>query len=225
MSDALNPSGQPTGRARIGASALLLESRVGSLVKECRYRYPGVAVSPRQLAVRDAAGAVRGDEVDIALVHGDPGAGGPLPAGVVVEELPPLEVVPVGTPAVAADLRGRRDSAVRVIAVDPDCPSHRTCVDALRSLHGIDPVVVEAGSVGGALELARGGYGMAMLPVETLRHAGGGSGLPVIPDLPHVVLDVHALWTGGETARTVIAAVCEVAKRIGRPPMVSSSVA
>ncbi|GLF94500.1 LysR family transcriptional regulator [Streptomyces yaizuensis] len=36
MATALNPAGEPAGQAAVGASALLLESRVGSLMRECR---------------------------------------------------------------------------------------------------------------------------------------------------------------------------------------------
>ncbi|MER6995712.1 substrate-binding domain-containing protein [Streptomyces sp. NPDC000410] len=217
MASALNPSGEMEGRAAVGASALLLETRVGSLIRDCRYRYPRVQVSPRQLTISNAREAVRGGEVDLALVHGDFSGSEPVPAGIVVEELPPLEVVPVGSAALveSADPAAALAS-VRVLAVDPDCASHQVLVTALRELYGIDAQVIEAGSMGGARELARAGYGIAMLPAESVRPADGGSGLAVLPGLPRVRLDVRALWVGRESAMSAVSAVCDVATRIGK---------
>ncbi|MFE3515983.1 substrate-binding domain-containing protein [Streptomyces sp. NPDC059166] len=218
MSSALKPSGELEGRVTVGASALLLETRVGSLVQDCRHRYPKVQVSPRQLVISNAARAVQAHEVDLALVHGDfAGGARELPGRLVVEELPDLEVVPVGSVELARDPdRTRAFSQVRVLAVDPDCSSHRVMVTALREIHGIEPQVIEAGSVGGARELARVGYGIAMLPAESVRVEGEGSGLAVLPGLPRVRLGVRALWAGRELASAPVSAFREVAVRAGR---------
>ncbi|MFD6987096.1 LysR family transcriptional regulator, partial [Streptomyces sp. NPDC059956] len=89
-------------------------------------------------------------------------------------------------------------------------------VTALRELYGIDPPVIEVGSLGGARELALNGYGIAMLPVETLRSPEEGSGLEVIAGLPRALLAVHALWAGRDSAMSAVAVVCDVAARIGR---------
>ncbi|MFV0128559.1 LysR family transcriptional regulator [Streptomyces sp. HMX112] len=217
MAGALNPSGEMEGRTTIGASALLLETRVGELIRDCRYRYPKVQVSPRQLAISDAQEAVRAGEVDLALVHGDFTRAGAAPTGLVVEELPDLEVVPVGSAALAmATDRAAALASVRVLAVDPDCASHQLLVTALRTRYGIDPQVIEAGSTGGARELARAGYGIAMLPCESIRPPEESGGLTVLPDLPRVRLGVRALWVGRELAMSAVAAVCDVAIRVGR---------
>lgn len=217
MASALNPSGETEGRTTIGASALLLETRIGSLIRDCRYRYPKVQVSPRQLAMSNAYEAVRTGEVDVALVHGDCSAPENAPAGIVIEELPPLEVVPVGSTALveSADLATSLAS-VRVLAVDPDCASHHILVTALREAYGIDPQVIEAGSMGGARQLARTGYGIAMLPSESLRQPEEGHHLAVLPGLPRAQLGVRALWAGPELARAAVSAVCDVATRVGR---------
>ncbi|MFD3327479.1 LysR family transcriptional regulator [Streptomyces sp. NPDC058701] len=218
MASALNPSGEMAGRVSVGASALLLESRVGSLIRDCRYRYPKVQVSPRQLVISQAMESVREGETDLALVHGDFSATSePSSSGIVVEELPPLKVVPVSSIALAdAADQAKALASVRVLAVDPDCASHQVLVGALRELYGIDPMVIEAGSVGGARELARSGYGIAMLPAESVRPAEEGSGLAVVPGLPRVHLGVRALWAGQDKAMSAVAAVCGVAARIGR---------
>ncbi|MGW5970820.1 LysR family transcriptional regulator substrate-binding protein [Streptomyces sp. NPDC055186] len=219
MARALNPDGETKGRARVGASALLLESRVSSLVRESRYRYPKVEVSPRQLAIGSAGEAVRSAEVDVALVHGEHWAQEALPGGIVVEELPGLEVAPVGVPATATAIeRGSALGGLRVLAVDPDCASHRVLVCALKEHYGVEPQVIEAGSVGGARELVRSGYGIAMLPVESFRESQGEDGLAVITGLPRVRLPVHALWAGPERALSAVSAVCDVATRVGRQP-------
>ncbi|MER5771698.1 LysR family transcriptional regulator [Streptomyces sp. NPDC001985] len=218
MASDLSPTGEMKGRASVGASALLLESRVGSLIRECRYRYPQVQVSPRQLAISRAEEKVRAGEVDVALVHGDCWTDGAPPSGLVVEELPPLEVAPVGAAALAAELdRTGALSTPRVLMVDPDCASHQVLVEALRTRYGADPLTIEAGSVGGARELARSGYGIAMLPAESVR-SEEGYGLAVIPGLPRMQLGVWALWAGRERAMPAVAAVCDVAMRIGREP-------
>ncbi|OII67606.1 LysR family transcriptional regulator [Streptomyces sp. CC77] len=219
MATALNPSGEMEGRTTVGASAFLLETRIGPLMHECRYRYPKVQVSLRQLSISRAHEAVRSGEVDLALVHGEPTVGEPPPAGITVEELPDLEVVPVA----AASLVNASDpvaalASVRVLAVDPDCASHQVLVGALRDTYGIDPTVVEAGSMGGARELARAGYGVAMLPYEAVGPAAGG--LAVLPGLPRLRLGVRALWGGRELARPPVAAVCDVATRVGREKVV-----
>ncbi|MER5769225.1 LysR family transcriptional regulator [Streptomyces sp. NPDC001985] len=220
MASALNPSGGTAGRVSVGASALLLESRVSSLVRECRYRYPNVRLSPRQLAIGCTAEAVRAGQVDMALVHGDYGERTPLPGGVTVRELPPLDVVPVGPATFATEARekgaGRALATARVLVVDPDCASHRVLVSAVRELYGVDPPTVEAGSVGGARELARSGYGIAMLPAETMCRGDECYGLTVLAGLPRVRLGVRALWAGQDLALSAVGAVCKIAERIGR---------
>ncbi|MCP9945761.1 LysR family transcriptional regulator [Streptomyces somaliensis] len=217
MASALRPSGETAGRAAVGASALLLETRIGPLIRDCRYRYPKVQVSPRQLAIGRAQEAVRAGEVDLALVHGDFAEGDLSAPGVAVEELPPMEVVPVGAPALARTHDPATELAqVRVLAVDPDCASHQILVTTLRERYGIDPPVIEAGSMGGARELARTGYGIAMLPAESIGAAEGESGLGVLRWLPGIRLDVRALWAGRDLAMSAASAVYDVASRIGR---------
>ncbi len=217
MATALNPPGEPEGRATVGASALLLETRVGSLIKESRYRYPRVQISPRQLSIGAAAKAVRDGELDLALVHGDFIGNEADPPGVVVERLPDLEVLPVGSFALAEAVDRRAAlAAVKVLAVDPDCASHQLLVTALREIHGIEPQVIEAGSMGGARELARAGYGIAMLPAESVSPESEGAGLTVLPGLPRVRLGVRAMWLGREMAVGAVSAVRDVAIRVGR---------
>ncbi|MET9440279.1 substrate-binding domain-containing protein [Streptomyces sp. NPDC006610] len=215
MASALNPSGEVEGRATVGASALLLETRIGPLMHDCRYRYPKVQVSLRQLSISRAQEAVRSGEVDVALVHGDRLPDGPPAAGITVERLPDLQVVPVGAVSLAEATDPAKALAnTRVLAVDPDCASHQVLVLALREQYGIDPAVIEAGSVGGARELARAGYGVAMLPQESVGPANGDGGLAVLPGLPRVRLSVRALWGGRELARPAVTAVCDVATRM-----------
>ncbi|MGW0772192.1 LysR family transcriptional regulator [Streptomyces sp. NPDC002835] len=217
MATALDPSGEAEGRATVGASALLLETRIGALVRDCRYRYPKVQVSPRQLGISRALGALRGGDVDMALIHGDFAAGEPSAPGIVVHELPDLEVVPVG----AASILAAPDPAaalrpLKVLAVDPHCASHQVLVTTLREVYGIEAAVIEAGSMGGARELARAGYGIAMLPAESIGPTEESNGLAVLPGLPRVRLDVRALWSGRDVAMSAVAAVWDVAIRLGR---------
>ncbi|QPL93255.1 LysR family transcriptional regulator [Streptomyces clavuligerus] len=215
MASALNPTGEMEGRATVGASALLLETRMGPLVRECRHRYPHVRVSPRQLTIAGTADAVRTGAVDMALIHGDNGFDEPLPIGVMIKDLPPLEVVPVGRAALARGGEpGAVPAAARVLVVDPDCVSHQVLATSLREVHGIDAPMVEAGSVGGARELARSGYGIAMLPAEAVCRGEECHGLAVVPGLPRGRLGVRALWA--DRAMSAVAAVCGVAERIGR---------
>ncbi|MFI8194318.1 LysR family transcriptional regulator [Streptomyces sp. NPDC085946] len=217
MATALNPSGETEGRVTVGASALLLESRIGPLIRDCRYRYPKVQVSPRQLAISRAQEAVRSGEVDLALVHGECALGEAPAAGIVVEQLPDLEVVPVASAALLeSPLLPAALASLRVLAVDPDCESHQVLVAALRREHGVEPAVIEAGSLGGARELARAGYGIAMLPAESVGQSEESSGLVVVPGLPHLRLSVRALWAGAESTRSAVTAVCHVAARVGR---------
>ncbi|MCH0541217.1 LysR family transcriptional regulator [Streptomyces sp. MUM 203J] len=217
MASALNPSGEMEGRITIGASALLLETRMGALMHECRYRYPKVQVSLRQMPISRAYEAVRSGEVDVALVHGECTSGDSPAAGLTEEVLPDLEVVPVAAPSlVDAPDPAEALANVRVLAVDPDCASHQVLVAALREVYGIDAPVIEAGSMGGARELARAGYGIAMLPYESVGTAENGGGLTPLPGLPRVRLTVRALWAGRELARPAVSAVCDVATRVGR---------
>ncbi|WP_306323877.1 substrate-binding domain-containing protein [Streptomyces sp. CC224E] len=215
MESALNPAGEIEGRVSVGASALLLETRVGELVRECRRRYPKVHVSPRALDIARAADTVRDGGADLVLVHGDCAPANQ--AGIVVDELPGLEVVPVGPASLArAADPSLALAGLPVLAVDPDCDSHHVLVSALRELHGLDPQVVEAGSVGGARELVRVGYGIAMLPAESVRSATGADGMAVIPGLPRVRLGARLLWLGPERSLSAVSAVSAVATRQSR---------
>jgi DNA-binding transcriptional LysR family regulator len=126
-----------------------------------------------------------------------------------------MEVVAVGSVELFGS--GPIEKALRttpVLAVDPDCSSHQVLVDALRERYGIDPPVIEAGSVGGARELVRSGYGIAMLPQDRGRLGGVGSGLAVIPGLPWVKLGVRVLWTGREMATPAAVAVHGLTLRV-----------
>ncbi|MET9440499.1 LysR family transcriptional regulator [Streptomyces sp. NPDC006610] len=224
MATALNPSDEAEGRTAVGASALLLESRIGPLIRDCRYRYPRVHVSPRHLSIGRAREAVRDGEVDLALVHG-----GCVPdewsaAGITVVELPDLEVVPVGSAALLGSPGlPPAPASPRVLVVDPDCTSHQVLVAALRWEHGVEPEVVEAGSVAGARELARAGHGVAMLPVESVGQTQEPDGLAVLPGLPRLRLPVRALWAGPEFALSAVTAVCRVATQVGRERAVQTA--
>ncbi|WP_311765315.1 LysR family transcriptional regulator [Streptomyces zingiberis] len=216
MAAALNPSGELEGRAAVGASALLLETRIGSLIRECRYRYPKIQVSPQQLAISRAQEAVRGGEVDLALVHGDCFVDTSTASGITVEELPDLGAVPVASASVADAVDPAAAlSSLRVLAVDPDCASHQVLVEAVRERYGIDPPVIEAGSMGGARDLARTGYGIAMLPAE-VAGAAANDGMAVVSWLPSVRLRVRAIRSVHGPARSAVSAVCDMAARIGR---------
>ncbi|MFC0865464.1 LysR family transcriptional regulator [Sphaerimonospora cavernae] len=215
MSGALDPSGEKKGRVVVGASSLLMEQRVGALIRECRYRHPKLDVSPRQMVIGDLIDAVRNGEVDLALIHSESWARPPESSGVVVESLQPIEVVPVGSTALAqAEDKERALRNVRVLAIDPACPSHQDLALELRERYGMEPTVIECGSVGSARELVRSGYGIALLPAGSMHGEGSDSGLAVLDWFPRMRLAVWALWAGTELTAPRVRVVCELAARL-----------
>ncbi|MEV4949011.1 substrate-binding domain-containing protein [Streptomyces sp. NPDC053755] len=214
LSGALHPGAEAEGRVPLGADPLLMEQRVGHLIRETRYRYPKVQVSPRATSVLNVAEAVLRGELPLALVALEEGAP-PLPAEVTAEKLPSLPLVPVGSPSLAAagDL-ARALRSVRVLTINAECTCHLPLLAALRSRYGIDAPVIEAGSVGGVRELARSGYGVAMLPPEPSLAA---QHLAVIPTLPSCELDVRVLYAQPEHLSRAARSVLELMRRLPLP--------
>lgn len=211
LSNALTPVGELRGQVSIGASTLL-EPRLASIIRDCTYRYPGVTVSPQRVALRTAKDGVASVQVDIALVHGD----APTSSGTAVaEQMPPLEVVPVGSAELVGIIVESRLTEVRVLVVDPDCSSHNRLVDGLRAQYGIRASPVAAGSLWGAREMVRSGYGVAMLPSSSveLSERGFDDGLTVDTRLWRARLGVWALWLGPGLALQRVAKVYDLARR------------
>lgn len=213
MNGALQPQGEAEGRVTVGADAVLMEQRLGQLIREARYRYPKVTVSPRQLSVRHTAEQILRGEAQLAVVALEDGAAG-LPDDLVAEKLPPLTLAPVGSPALAHAPIHDMLRPVRVLTVSADCTCHLPLLAALREQYGIDAPVIEAGSVGGVRELARAGYGLAMLPPDD---GLASQGLQVIPQMPHAELDVRLVYSRPDHLGRAARSIAELIRRMPAP--------
>ncbi|MFG2113708.1 LysR family transcriptional regulator [Streptomyces sp. NPDC048718] len=213
MSGALQPQGEAEGRVAIGADPLLMEQRLGRLIREARYRYPKVTVSPRQLSSRNAAESVARGETQLAVVAFEDGQD-TLPDDLTAEKLPALTLVPVASPALAATPVTDAQRPVRVLTVNADCASHLPLVRVLRSRYGVDPAVIEAGSVGGVRELARAGYGLAMIPPDDSLAA---QGLQIVPGVPHAELDVRLVYSRADHLGRADRSIAELIRRMPAP--------
>jgi DNA-binding transcriptional LysR family regulator len=214
LSGALHPGSEAEGRVMVGADPLQMEQRLGHLVREARYRYPKVLISPRPTSMRAAIEDVARGELALALVTWEPN-GPRLPADVVTEKLAPLTLAPVAAPSLAS--AGQLSEAlrpVRVLTVNADCTCHLPLVDALRQQYGIDAPVIEAGSVAGVRELARAGYGLAMLPPDPELAA---QHLQIVPTLPHAELDVRLVYARPDHLGRADRSVAELIRRLPAP--------
>jgi DNA-binding transcriptional LysR family regulator len=214
MNGALQPQGEAEGRVAVGADPVLMEQRLGRLIREARYRYPKVTVSPRQVSVHDAAESVTRGETQLAVVAFEDGTG-VFPDDLVAEKLPPLTLAPVASPALAATPVTDRARPLRVLTVSADCTCHLPLVAALRSRYGVDVSVIEAGSVGGVRELARAGYGLAMLPAPDDSLAA--QGLQVVPGMPHAELDVRLVYSRPDHLGRAARSIAELIRRMPQP--------
>ncbi|MCX5380554.1 substrate-binding domain-containing protein [Streptomyces sp. NBC_00091] len=212
---AFDPQGMPSGRVVVGTGPLLIDRRIGALLRECRYRYPQVCLSPQIVGPSRMEAAVLDGDIHLGLTVGPaPDTDlAPPPAGLTSQSLAPVELVPVGGPAFNDPQS--RTAALRtapVLVVDPECPSQAILPTALRERYGADPQVIETGSASGARALAESGCGIAMLPQSSVRP---DSSLAVLPDLPRARLDVRAVWPEQSWMPPAVAAVLELARRVG----------
>ncbi|MEU2119868.1 LysR substrate-binding domain-containing protein [Streptomyces sp. NPDC016459] len=214
LTGALHPRGEAEGRVSVGADPLLMEQRLGHLVREARYRYPKVQISPRPTSTRSLAEDVLRGELALALVARAADAPA-LPADLITEKLPPLTLAPVAAPSLAnAAHLGEALRPVRVLTVNAECTSHLPLVKALRSRYGIDAPVIEAGSVGGVRELARAGYGLAMLPPDA---SLAGQHLQIVPTLPYAEIDVRLVYARPDHLGRAAQSVAELIRRLPAP--------
>ncbi|MGP3927208.1 substrate-binding domain-containing protein [Streptomyces sp. 8N616] len=202
MSTVFQASGEPTGRVVVGSTTLFMEYEMGELVRECRYRYPRVEISPKVMAAREIEEAVASGKVDIGLnlvESADEGSSGN--PGITRQRLFPIPFVPVGnrpdTPPATTTSGGAPIECV--LAVDPHCVAHNILLRHLKATHGIDPPIMEAGSARSALGLARAGLGIAMVPQSAVGDDLAEHGLAVLDGLPRAQVYVQALWGGGDT--------------------------
>ncbi|MFD0359520.1 LysR family transcriptional regulator, partial [Streptomyces sp. NPDC127110] len=123
---AFGAQGAPSGRVAVGTGALLIDGRIGALLRECRYRYPQVCLSPQIVAPSRIEAAVLDGDIHLGLTVGrSAGADTPAPpAGLSSQALAPVELVPVGGPAVGDPQAGagaRRAGPGRVGASECPC--------------------------------------------------------------------------------------------------------
>lgn len=211
MSAALKANGEATGRVVVGSTALLMEYEMGELVRECRYRYPGVQVSPKVMTATEVETAVATGEVDIGLTLTiDPADEVPRVPGISRQSLFKVPLVPVGDPLPAP---GSDPEVGRVLVVDPDCVSQEVLLHHLRVERGINPPIMEAGSTRSAISLARAGLGVAMVPEVAVEQDLGWEGLAVVEDLPRTDAYVQALWAGTTWLPPAVSAFLELVRK------------
>ncbi|MER5311280.1 substrate-binding domain-containing protein [Streptomyces sp. NPDC002773] len=211
MSAALKANGEATGRVVVGSTALLMEYEMGELVRECRYRYPGVQVSPKVMTATRVESAVAAGEVDIGLtLTVDPDDEVPRAPGVSRQTLFKVPLVPIGG---TSPVSGAAEEIDRVLVVDPDCVSQEVLLRHLTAEHGISPSVLEAGSTRSAISLARAGLGVAMVPRVAVEHDLGRDCLAVAEDLPCTNAYVQALWAGATWLPPAVSAFLELVRK------------
>ena len=220
MSTALKAEGEASGRVIVGSTALLMESEMSDLVRECRYRYPRVQVSLKMLNATQVEGAVASGEVHIGLAFAaDRDAGESQHVGVLRQTLFPVQFVPVGArPRGGASAGGsrtiERTQVDRVLVIDPDCASQEVLLRHLAAAPEGRPAVMETGSTRSALSLAGEGLGVAMVPQAT---AAQDDLVEVLEDLPATEVYVRASWSGDAWMSPAASAFLDLARRAHRP--------
>jgi DNA-binding transcriptional LysR family regulator len=216
MSSALKSSGEASGRVVVGATALLMDSTMSALVRECRYRYPRVEVLLRVLNAAQIESAVSAGDIDVGLALAPTSDAGNSPDDSVVREtLFPVRFVPVGPPVlagVAAD--GARSGAgqphERLLLVDPDCSTREMLLRRMHGVLGYAPEVMEAGSIRTALSLAGAGLGAALVPEGVIDPDGP---LAIRADLPAAEVFARAAWSGDAWLSPAVSAFLALARR------------
>ncbi|MGY1453773.1 LysR substrate-binding domain-containing protein [Streptomyces sp. SS8] len=212
MSVALKNKGEPSGRVVVGATAPLMEYELQEIVRQSRYRYPRIILSLKVMSTGDMEAAVASGSVDVGLTltrdTGERKAG--AAGGILREALFPVPFVPVGPAESPASGPYPMD---RVLVVDPDCPSQHILPQHLAAVLGEAPTLMETGSTRGALGLAGGGLGVAMVPQAAIG-CGPVPGGPVpVDSLPSAVMRVQALMPGGGWLSPAVSAFLSLARR------------
>ncbi|MFE9042606.1 substrate-binding domain-containing protein [Streptomyces sp. NPDC007818] len=211
MAAALQADGEATGRVMVGSTALLMEYEMGDLLRECRYRYPGVQVSPKVMTATRVESAVAAGEVDIGLsLTLDPEDEVPRVPGVCRQTLFKIPFVAIG--GASANPGPPPPDADRVLVVDPDCVSHEVLLRHLKTERGVRPSVLEAGSTRSAINLARAGLGVAMVPRLAVEQDLGRDAL-VAERLPSADAYVQALWVGTTWLPPAVSAFLEMLRK------------
>ncbi len=219
MSTAMRSSGEATGRVVVGSTVLLMEYEMSELVRECRYRYPGVQVSPKVMAAAEIENAVAAGDIDIGLtLTTDPADEVPRIPGISRQSLFRVPLVPVGlsfSPSSPASLLPERPGPCveRVLVVDPDCAAQEVLLRHLKIEYGIDPPIMETGSTRSALSLAGAGLGVAMVPETAIDADLTRDGLTVLEDLPRTDTYVQALWAGSTWLSPAVSAFLELVRK------------
>ncbi|MGK5499050.1 LysR family transcriptional regulator [Streptomyces sp. URMC 125] len=215
MSVALKNKGEPTGRVVVGATAPLMEYELQEILRECRYRYPRIHLSLKVMSTKDVEAAVASGGVDVGLTFTRDARErtGGTDGGLLREVLFSVPFVPVGP---AAHRAGDPSPMDRVLVVDPDCASQEILPRHLASLLDEAPTLMETGSTRGALGLASGGLGVAMVPQAAVGCGSAPDGLTVIDSLPGALVHVQALLPGGGWLSPAVSAFLSVARRAER---------
>ncbi|WP_245769797.1 substrate-binding domain-containing protein [Streptomyces radiopugnans] len=213
MAAALKNKGEPAGRVVVGATAPLMEYELQEIVRECRYRYPRIHLSLKVMSTGDVEAAVASGGVDVGLTFTrdveERKAG--TTGGLLREVLFSVPFVPVGP---VASPTGAPSPMDRVLVVDPDCASQEVLPQHLASVLGEAPTLTETGSTRGALALAVGGLGVAMVPQAAAVGCGSApEGLAVIDSLPSALVHVQALLLGGDWRSPAVSAFLSLARR------------
>lgn len=205
-------SGLVRGRVTVGLVRGVPLGRLASDLGELHRAHPGIDISLREAESADLLDGLADGTIDVALV----GLSGRTPDGITATTV--LQT-PVGV-VVAADDRwaGRRrvrfpELVERTLITLAPGTGVRTAVDTAWREHGRQlRIAFEVGTIGAAVELARAGLGVALVPADPTITLGGGAralGLvgPVIRSRLDLAWAADARSTGRPAVRALIAAL------------------
>lgn len=154
------------GRVTVGTVRGAPLGRLADVLGQFRRAHPGVDLTVRESESRTLLADLTHGTVDLALV----GLSGPAPDGVTTRTL--LDA-PVGAVVAAGDAWASRRQITlaqvceRALVTLAPGTGVRTALDAACQDHGLTPRIgFEVGTVGSAIELARAGLGVAVVPTD-----------------------------------------------------------
>lgn len=218
LSAALAAGGEISGRVSIGAAAFLMDQEATKLIWECRYRYPRVEVSPVGMDAARIVDEVAAGRLDMGLLLAMPDHEWEGRPGIALQDLHPIDLVCVASSALRGPGRhlSKTLRGARILQVDTTCASQDLLLSSLERGYGVRPEVMQAGSVGGALELMRTGSFVGLLPAQAVEREIANGEVFVLDEVPRLRSTVRMIWVEQPWLPPALTAMLDLARRTGQ---------
>ncbi|MGW0021275.1 LysR family transcriptional regulator [Rhodococcus sp. NPDC003382] len=204
-----------TGSVRLGAFPTALRTIVLPALIELRRTEPGLEPTLTEVDPADVPDLLRGDHLDIALVHEYDNVPSTMGAGIELEPLldEAVYLASQTAPEVPADAAIASHATSRWIVGNPGTLCHTMAVRSCRN-HGFEPRVAHRiDDFAGVLQLVAAGAGVALVPQLAVTDVPEGVTLTALP----IGRRTRIAYRAGSRSQPILAAVASELHRAAQP--------